>query len=196
MALPGPLARGIRRFTLGSGPLKRRSDTVECVSRVVVLLVVLLSVPVALAVGTAVRSDLAAMARQQADERTQVTAVVTADAVAPADAPPRTRVPVPARWTSPGGARVAGDVPARPTTRAGDTLTLWTTADGRRADGPMTAAEVWRSTLVLVGLGWAGGLGAVVLLHVALCRLLDRRRDRRWTRGWARVEPTWSRRVP
>jgi hypothetical protein len=44
--------------------------------------------------------------------------------------------------------------------------------------------------------GWAGGLGAVVLLHVALCRLLERQRDRRWTREWARVEPTWSRRVP
>jgi hypothetical protein len=196
VTLPGPLPHGIRRFTLGSGPLKRTSDTVEFVSRVAVLLVVLLSVPVALAVGTAVRSDLAATARQQAEERTRVTAVVTADAVAPADAPPRTRVPVPARWTSPGGEPVEGEVPARPTTRAGDTLTLWTTADGRRSDEPMTPAEVRRSTLVLVGAGWAGSVGAAVLLHTALCRLLDRLRDRRWTREWARVEPTWSRRVP
>jgi hypothetical protein len=181
------LARGMRRALLGCGPLGRASDTVECLSRIVVLLVVLLSVPVALAVGTAVRSDLAAMARQQADERFPVTAVVTADAAAPADAHPRTRIPVPARWTSPGVVPVQGDVPARPTTPAGDTLTLWTTADGRRADEPMTAAEVRRSTLVLVGLGWAGGVVTVVLLHTALCRLLDRRRDRRWTREWARV---------
>ncbi|MDP9428903.1 MAG: hypothetical protein M3Q47_08540 [Actinomycetota bacterium] len=165
-------------------------------SRVTVLLVVLLSVPVALAVGTAVRSELAAMARQQAEERFPVTAVVTADAAAPGDAHPRTRVPVPARWTSPGGVPVEGDVPVRPTTRAGDTLTLWTTADGRPADEPMTAAEVRRSTLVLVGVGWAGGVAAVVLLHAALCRLLDRRRDRWWTLEWARVEPAWSRRVP
>jgi hypothetical protein len=196
VTLPRPLPRGIRRFMLGSGPLKRTSDTVESVSRVVVLLVVLLSVPGALAVGTAVRSDLAATARQQAEERTRVTAVVTADAVAPADASPRTRVPVPARWTSPGGEPVEGEVPARPTTRTGDTLTLWTTADGRRSDEPMTPAEVRRSTLVLVGAGWTGSVGAVVLLHTALCRLLDRLRDRRWTREWARVEPTWSRRVP
>lgn len=191
----GPLARAIRRFTLGSGPLKRGSDRVEYVSRLLVLLVVLLSVPVALTVGTVVRSDLAAMAQEQAEERTRVTAVATADA-ARADTSPRARVPVPARWTSPGGTPVEGDVPAHPVTRAGDTLTLWTTADGRRADEPMTPAEVRRSTLVLVGVGWAGGLGAVVLVHVALCRLLERQRDRRWTREWARVEPGWSRRLP
>ena len=56
--------------------------------------------------------------------------------------------------------------------------------------------EVWRSTLVLVALGWAGGTGAVVLLHVALCQLLDSRRDRWWAPEWACAEPTWSRRVP
>ena len=65
-------------------------------------------------------------------------------------------------------------MPAGPTVRAGDPLTLWVTADGRRADEPMTPGEVGRSTLVLVGLGWAAGTVAVVLLHVALCRLLDR----------------------
>ena len=196
MASSGPLASGIRRFTLGSGPLKRGSDTVEYVSRLLVVLVVLLSVPVALTVGTVVRSDLAAMAREQADERTRVTAVATADAAVRGDTPPRARIPVPARWTSPDGTPVQGDVPAHPATRAGDTLTLWTTADGRRVDEPMTPGEVWRSTLALVGVGWAGGLSAVVLLHAALCRLLERQRDRRWTREWARVEPTWSRRVP
>ena len=195
MARPGPLARRIRRFVLGSGPLERGSDAVECVSRVVVLLVVLLSVPVALAVGTVVRSDLAAMARQQAGERTQVAAVVTADAAAPrtrrrgSGSPSRRGGPPP---TGPGAGR---GPPGRPS-RAGDTLTLWVTADGRRADEPVTPAQVRRSTLVLVGLGWAGGTGTAVLLHVALRRLLDRRRDRRWAREWARVEPTWSRRVP
>jgi hypothetical protein len=193
--LSDPLARGVRRFTLGSGPLKRTSHTVEFVSRVVVSLVVLLSVPVALAVGTAVRSDLAAVARQQADERTQVPAVVTADVVAPADVSPRTRVPVPARWTAPDGTPVDGQVLARPTTRVGDTLPLWTTSDGRPTGAPMTPAQVRRSTLVLVGLGWAGSVGAAGLLHAALCELLAHRAARRWGREWARVEPTWSRRV-
>ena len=56
--------------------------------------------------------------------------------------------------------------------------------------------EVWRSTPVLVALGWAGGTRAVVLLHVALCWLHGSRRDRRWAPEWARPEPTWSRRVP
>ena len=60
----------------------------------------------------------------------------------------------------------------------------------------MASGEVRRSTLVLVGLGWAGTVATAVLLHAALCRLLDRRRDRRGTREWARIEPAWSRRVP
>jgi hypothetical protein len=194
--LSGPLACGVRRFTLGSGPLKRTSHTVEFVSRVVVVLVVLLSVPVALAVGTAVRSDLAAVARQQAEERRQVPAVVTADAVAPGDASPRTRVPVPALWTAPDGTPTGGEVLARPTTRAGDTVPLWTTSDGRPTGAPLSPAQVRRSTLVLAGLGWVCGVGAAVLLHVALCGLLAHRADRWWAREWARVEPTWSRRVP
>ena len=196
MPLPGPLARSVRRFTLGSGPLKRTSHRVQFVSRVVVLLVVVLSVPVALAAGTAVRSDLAAVARQQAAERRQVTAVVTADAVAPADASPRTRVPVPARWTASDGTPVEGLVLARPTARTGDTVPLWTTSDGRPTGAPMTPAQVRRSTIVLAGLGWADSVAAVVLLHVALCGLLAHRADRWWAREWARVEPTWSRRVP
>jgi len=196
VALPGLLARGARRFTLGSGPLKRTSHRVEFASRVVVLLVVLLSVPVALAVGTAVRSDLATVARQQSAERTQVTAVVTADAVALEDASPRVRVPVPAEWTSPTGTPVEGEVLARPTTRAGDTVVLWTTSDGRPTSPPLTPAAVRRSTCVLTGLCWAGTVVTTVLLHVALCRLLASRADRRWAREWARVEPTWSRRVP
>ncbi len=186
----------LRRFTLGSGPLQRGSDRVEGVSRVVVLLFVLLSLPVAPGVWSVVRSDLSDLAREQAAERTPVSAVVTADPDVPGNASPRTRIPVPAQWASPGGAVVTGEVLARPTTRAGDTLTQWTASDGRRVDEPMTAAEVRRSSLVLVGVGWAGGVGAVVLGHVGLCRVLERQRNRRWTRGWARVEPTWSRRVP
>lgn len=190
------LARGIARCTLGRGPLRCRRHAVEAASRIVVVLVVLLSVPVALSAGTAVRADLAAAARQQAAERSRVTAVVTADAVAPDDAAPRTRVPVPVSWTAADGTPAQGQVPARPTTRAGDTLLLWTGSDGRPTGAPMTPGQVRRSTLVLVGLGWSGTVGAAVLLHVLLCRLLARAAARRWAREWARVEPGWSRRVP
>ncbi|WP_158550695.1 hypothetical protein [Geodermatophilus sp. TF02-6] len=49
-------------------------------------------------------------------------------------------------------------------------------------------------------LGWLGVLALLLALlgaaHGALCWLLGRCRDRRWTREWAAVEPTWTRRVP
>ena len=49
---------------------------------------------------------------------------------------------------------------------------------------------------VLVVLGWSWSLVAAGTAYTALCWLLDRQRDRRWTREWAAIEPSWSRRVP
>jgi hypothetical protein len=199
MATPrsGPALRALRRFTLGSGPLRRGSDRVEFASRLLVLVLVLLSVPVALAVGTAVRSDLASDAAREAAQLHPVSAVATADAGSPADAAlAHGSVVVPARWTAPDGHVVDEEVPAPLDTRAGDTFTLWTTSAGVPAEEPMSSLDVTVTTLVVVALGWSATLVVIALAHAALCGVLDRHRDHRWTREWAAVEPTWTRRVP
>ena len=62
---PGP----VRRFTLGSGPLKRTSDRLQALSRLVLLLAVLAVVPLAGLVGTAVSGHLHEVAASVAKER-------------------------------------------------------------------------------------------------------------------------------
>jgi hypothetical protein len=182
-----------RRFTLGSGPLKRGSDRAEFAARVVLVLLVLLSVPVALTVGTVVRSELQAVADQQAADRTRTAAVVTADAILRPDA---VRPVVPARWSAPDGTPVEGDVPVRLGTQAGEDLTIWVDADGRYTEEPMGSWQTTQVTVVLTTLGWAGALVLLAGAYGAVYWLLGRHRDRRWAEEWAAVEPTWTRRVP
>jgi hypothetical protein len=193
---PGRARRAVRRFTLGSGPLKRGSDRLEFAARVLLAVLVLLSVPVALAVGTVVRSELQAVADQQAEQRTRTTAVALAEPAARPDVVVGGRPVVPARWTAPDGTPVEDDVPAPLGTRAGDPVPLWVTADGRRTDEPMGSWQTTQVAVVLTTLGWTGGIVVLGAAYGALCWLLGRQRDRRWAAEWAAVEPTWTRRVP
>jgi len=188
--------RTVRAFALGRGPLKRGSDRVQFAARLVLLLFVLVSVPVALTVGTVVHEQLRATAEQQAAELTRVTAVAVEDAHPTEAAHSGTRFRAMVRWAARDGTTVEARVPAPVSTRAGQSVAVWTTADGHPAAAPMTALEVVRSTVVLVTLGWSWSLVAVGTAYLGLCRLLDQHRDRRWTREWAEIEPTWSRRVP
>ncbi|MGY1679947.1 Rv1733c family protein [Geodermatophilus sp. SYSU D01176] len=195
--VPSPAWRRVRAFTLGRGPLKRSSDRLQFAARLVLVLLVLVSVPVALTAGTVVHEQLQSMAERQAAERIRVTAVALEDARPVPEARsgggrPETAV----RWAAPDGSPGEGRVWAPAGTRAGDTVDAWTTADGRPAATPLTTLQVMRSTIVLVGLGWAGSALAVGTAYAVLCWALDRQRDRRWTREWAAIEPTWSRRVP
>ncbi len=194
--VPGSGRSPIRRFTLGTGPLKRGCDRLEVASRVLLVLVVLLSVPVALAVGTVVRGDLQATAERQAAERTVAAAVATGDATDAYGTGVSARAVVPARWTAPDGAEVDGDVRGPAGTRTGDVLEIWVTADGAAVDAPMSAREATLSAAVLVAAGWFGFGTLAGAGHAAVCWLIGRHRDRRWTREWAAVEPAWSRRVP
>jgi hypothetical protein len=198
MAAASPSSRWhrVRTFTLGRGPLKRGSDRLEFAARLVLVLVVLVSVPVALAVGTVVHEHLRATAEQQADELTRVTAVALEGAEPVQEGRSSGWFRTSARWTAPDGTEVEAVVTTLRDTSAGDPLTVWTTGDGRPTATPPTSREVLRYTVVLVLVGWSWSLVAAGTGYLGLCRILDRHRDRRWTREWAAIEPTWSRRVP
>jgi hypothetical protein len=198
MAAASPSSRWhrVRTFTLGRGPLKRGSDRLEFAARLVLVLVVLVSVPVALAVGTVVHEHLRATAEQQAAELTRVTAIALEGAEPVQEGRSSGWFRTSARWTAPDGTEVEAVVTTLRDTSAGDPLTVWTTGDGRPTATPPTSREVLRYTVVLVLVGWSWSLVAAVTGYLGLCRILDRHRDRRWTREWAAIEPTWSRRVP
>ncbi|MGY1708825.1 hypothetical protein ACI8AC_04875 [Geodermatophilus sp. SYSU D00758] len=193
---PGPARRARRRLGLGRRPLRRGSDRAEAVSWVLLALLVLLSVPVGLTAGTLVHEQMRTVAEEQARDRLAVTAVATQDATARVDSAYGGRLLVAAEWTAPDGRPAAGDVPAPGAVRAGDRLTVWLTADGEPSGPPMSAWETTRSAVVLTALGWVATVAVLVVVHAVVLWLVDRHRDRTWTREWAAVEPGWSRRVP
>lgn len=196
----GPAHGVVRRLMLGSGPLKRRSDRLEMLSRVVLAVVLLLAAPVALAVATATATDLRATAQLQAATRTQVLAVLLEDAISRPDAGEvatvgGTTTRTDGTWTAPDGTTREAEVPAPFGSRAGDAVPVWIDQDGAltRAplrDGDMTAAMAMSGggTFVLI-------IAAAAATHGLVCWRLDRHRDRRWSAEWAAVEPTWSGRI-
>jgi hypothetical protein len=189
----GTARRLLRRFALGSGPLKRGSDRIEFAARVVLVAVVLAAVPVALAVATATATQTRSLADVQAATRHLVTATLL-DEAAPADGGPG--APVAATWTAPSGAAREGIVRVGTAADVGTTVTIWVDEDGDVTTRPLADADVVARA---IGYGLPTFLGTSALAglgYLGMRRLLDRSRIRRWATDWAVVEPVWSRKVP
>ncbi|MBB3084498.1 Rv1733c family protein [Geodermatophilus sabuli] len=194
------LRRSLRRFTLGSGPLKRGSDRLQVAGRLVVVLALLVAPPLAVAATAATTSRLEALAAAGAAERSRVDAVLLEDApeAGASGYGEQEPVTVPARavWPVPGGTEREGIVLVSPHTAAGTAVPVWVDRD----DGHVTSPPMDRSRID----GSAMGVGAVFLLgvplatwtlYVVLCAALDAHRQRRWAQGWAAVEPEWGTRL-
>jgi hypothetical protein len=191
-------SRVLRRFTLGSGPLKRASDRLEYFSRLLLVGVLLTAVAVALAVATAVYADGGPEASAQQAERHQVTALLEEDAVTSSDASGSVLALGRARavWTGPSGAERTGVVPVAAGSEAGSTVSIWIDPDGTRTTRPLTSGD-----LAARGLGFGVLTYFVIAMfawfaHDTFRRMLDRGRSRRWADEWAVVGPLWTGRVP
>jgi len=194
---PSPPGRGIRRFTLGSGPLKRTSDRLEFLSRVLLTAVLLATVAIALAVATATYSGGRAEVAQEAAERQRVSARLLEDAVAPVGSGNGVDVGrAPAIWTAPSGAERSGPVPARLDAEAGSTVLVWVDRAGARTTRPLSTGDVVGRALGAAVLTYAGIAVVAIGGHLVVHRLLDRSRYRRWADEWALVGPDWTGRVP
>jgi hypothetical protein len=68
---------------------------------------------------------------------------------------------------------------------------IWVTRDGTLTTAPLDQDAVLRDA-VAVGVDAAVGISlAAGGLHLWVCRILGRRRDRQWGAEWATVEPVW-----
>jgi hypothetical protein len=189
----GPGSRALHRVTLGSGPLKRGSDRVELLSRLLCVIVVLLALPVALTVGTVVGADAAQQAREQAATRQPVDSLLLG--AVPGDKGAETgtlRVPAPATWRAPDGHRETGVVLAPRGSSTGDRVQIWVDASGKQTERPLDAAGVvinglLAGILTFLGLAALAGVG-----HVGVCRALWVHRAQQWTHEWRAVEPQWT----
>jgi hypothetical protein len=183
-----PLSRWL---LLGGGPLRRATDRVEALSRLVVLGTLLAAVPLGMAVDRTVSTALHQTADAEASGRDQRTATLLADAPV-GTSPEDTEVLVEAQWLSPSGGSETGQVLAPSGATVGSTVTVWVDTRGLITMAPQSSGDVTAQSVlsgVLAGLV----LPLLALLaHLLVVHLLDRARLRRWTAEWASVEPLWA----
>ncbi|HEV7189384.1 MAG TPA: hypothetical protein VGN28_15945 [Blastococcus sp.] len=196
----GPVRRSLRRFALGSGPLKRRSDRLEAAGRLAVVVSFLAAPPLAVAVMTATTTHLQSVAAAEAADRSRAQAVLLQDAPPPTAAEASTaangyavtRVHANAEWTTPAGAPRDGTVLVAPGTPAGKALTIWVDRAGRLTDAPLDGTGVAASAASVAVLPLVGLPLLAWTCHGCLCFVLNVRRERRWAQDWAAVEPQWN----
>ena len=197
LARTGRPARLARQMGLGRNPLRRRTDRIEAWISAGLLAVFLISAPL---LGTSIgRWVHQGGVREQRAQQSwhQTPAVLLATAPAPHRYAFRlswqNAVPVPARWSGPGGQPRSGEVPAPPGSRAGQLVQVWVDGSGRVTGPPLLGAELSRRVVgaeVLAPLA----LGVALLIVAFVVRwLLNRRRLRDWEAGWASIGPRWSR---
>lgn len=194
--------RSLRRFTLGSGPLKRRSDRVQVVGRCVVVLSFVVAPLLAVAASTATAAHLHAVAAAEAAERSRTQAVLLAGAPGPVRLGTGTEgdalvttVPVRATWPTPGGRAREGLVPVPPGTRAGTAVPVWVDREGDLTAAPRARSGIPTSAAAVGVLPLIGLPLVAWILHVLLTHALDVRRERAWEREWATVGPDWHSRL-
>jgi len=158
---PLPLRRALRRFALGSGPLRRGSDRLEFASRLFLALLLLLAAPLAVAAGHSVAAGVDATVQHQAHTRLPERATLLRDAAAQ-PSPGSLQASTPAAWLGPDGLSHVGSVPARPGARAGSSVGIWVDRAGRPVEAPLVAGSVRAQAIVA---------GVVVFLAVVIAGL-------------------------
>jgi hypothetical protein len=198
-------ARGwLRRFTLGSGPLKRRSDRLQVMGRVLLGLSIVLAPPCGVVAATATTANYEAVAAAQRAELLPTEAVLveaaptlTSLAGGSGDSGGSTVPVVRARatWSAPDGALREGLVLVPPGTAAGAAVPVWTDRDGNLTRPPLDRAGIAGQAAAVGVLPLIGIPLAAWTLYVLLCHALDAHRERRWAQDWAAVEPEWKSRL-
>lgn len=189
-----PTARLLaRQLGFHRDPLRRRSDRVEGIVLLLVLVVGLLGLVLAGLSAARVHSYAERVAGAQNAERHLVQALVLTDAH-PSLSDGSLAV-VTATWPTSGSGWRVGPIEAAATARAGDHRMIWTDRSGTVVDRPMTQSDVLGLTMAAV-LGVLLGTGLILLLVYRTVRwLLDRARWSDWDLDWAHTEPLWTKRL-
>jgi hypothetical protein len=184
----------LRRFLLGSGALKRTSDRVEVLARILLVCSLLTAVPIALTVASETHAQGEVEAAAEVAARHQVDAVLLEDAAWTAQGAesgvPESRTP--AVWTGPDGVPRTGHVLAAAGAVAGSTVPVWLDAHGDRTKRPLSGGDIMAHSVSLAVLTLIGISGLAFSALLSFRKALDRSRSRRWAKEWATVEPRWT----
>jgi hypothetical protein len=186
----------MRMFLLGSGPLKRSTDRLHVLCRVLLVLSAVAAVPIAIAVGSTMSASLHATAARQAAERHQATATLLADAPsidqATTDAPADGQVLTSATWPGTGGHLRRGQVLAPAGAHMGTAVPVWVDSHGNVTARPLATSDITAQVVVAGSLIALSLPSAAVVLYLFAVWGIDAARDRRWAAEWATIEPLWA----
>jgi hypothetical protein len=195
--LPGTrLARCARRLGFERNLLRRPTDRIEAVIRLVTIVLFVVAVPIAvIAVGRQADHLTLHQAQAQQAREHQVTAVLLQQAQATGVPDPYTSIQVTsvlARWQPPGRPSRSGQVLASAGARAGSTVTIWINASGALASPPPDHRDIAGD--VTVAAVTAGLLASLLVLgtNALSRRALDRRRLNAWDAEWRATGPLWT----
>jgi hypothetical protein len=177
-------------------PLRRKTDRVEAVLRLILVILLVAGVPAA-AVAAGRWADHQALhwAQAQRAAKHQVTATLLRDSPLVGSPNPYSSVQgnwVPARWQRPGQPSRTGVVFAVAGARKGSTVRIWTDPAGAITDPPLGRRDVVGDVMVAVMtaclVSWLALLAAWALAR----RALDRRRLSAWEAEWRASGPLWT----
>ena len=189
-------ARLARWLGFDRNPLRRGTDRIEAVLRLVMMIMLVAAVPAA-AVVVGQRADHLALNRARAQQAADhlVSAVLLEQAPAAGTPDPYTSVQITwvlSRWQPPGLPPRTGEVLATAGAGKGSTVRTWIDASGAVTHPPPDHRDITGDVTVAVVatcfVSWLVLLAAGTLARHAL----DRRRQNAWEAGWRASGPLWS----
>jgi hypothetical protein len=182
--------RAVRGLWPDRNPLRRGMDRAEATIVAGLAVVFLAAAPVMAVTAGHLAHGIAARNASAQRSWHQASAVVLASV----DVPGQFGGVVPARWTSPTGARRTGKVPVLASAIAGSTVMVWINASGELTGQPLRPSQVraqavMAAVLAPVALGLLLGCAGLVAYWA-----LGRRRMAAWDADWQATEPLWTRR--
>ncbi|WP_438290504.1 Rv1733c family protein [Streptomyces sp. HUAS TT7] len=187
----------VRRWRWRHNPLRRRSDTIEAWTRVVLGTALFLGAPLAGSLAGLTMYDQAqATAAQQRASRHLVRATVLEDVpTSPAStdgAATRQVSPVAVRWTTSDGRTVTGNVKMPEGTRSGSPTDIWVDTHDRTTTAPRSSSDSRAQAMGVGGVTTTAAGLAVGGLWLAFRSTANRRRMAEWERDWAVTGPQWG----
>ena len=189
------LGRILRGLRLDGNPVRRTSDRAETAVVAVLVIAFMVGAPVAALAADSWAHTLAHRAEiAQRASCTQATAVTLA--AAPGRGPDSSglETQVLARWTAPDGMAATGEVLIPPGSKAGTTVRVWTTRDGKLTAPPLQDSQVSGDTVFGEVCGGIAVAVTLVLTWVLARRVIDGRRMAAWDAEW-RSGPRWTTRA-
>ena len=180
---------------MGSGPLKRTSDRLQFLARLLLVCSLAAAIPVALIVASVVHAQALTEATAQSLERHQVDAELVADPpviAGVADDFPRA-LRAPAVWRPPSGREHGGLVVVPAGARVGSIVPIWVDQDGDLTTRPLDGEGVLTRAVDMAVGTYLLTSSLAVGVYLAFLVALDHSRLRRWAADWAVTEPVWTR---